>query len=819
MPKFIVKKKAEIISEFELDKPKPIYFIGSDIKNDFVISDNKVSIKHLKIQNIDNHYYIEDLNSAFGTLLNGNPVNDRVQIFNGDEVGIGSFSLVFEYQPDRGPAAKPKRDEFIEIIGADDFIKKNDAGPEDLKPVAFEDDASIEAISEDSQPQEKEFYQFDDVTEYSYDEIGKTDTQTFSPGDSYYLLTIDGPNLGKKYALKKGDTKIGRDTSLNDIVIRHNLNGTLDPSISRRHATISFRNEKYYISDKRSKTRTFVNQIKLGTEEELPIRERDEIEIVSDQKSTIFRLVRDGEYDISPPKKTGEWWTRNRFNLGVTLTILLGCITLGSLGLSCRIRLANADKPDNLKLIEETWRLNEAGTSPMNGPINQSMQQANLAVADLNGDKKVDLVFVDNSGRIVALDGTTKRSIWEYSQGHMLQSIPLVLSDLNSNKLPDILAVSQDSRLLALDGVNGAEIWFSPILGARLSGPPVVADFNGDGTKDVLICAENGQINLGHGGLWDMSWQTIETGLTLSSVPSSSDWDSDGIHEIFVGSDEGKVVIINGQSGEITMIFDFSEEVSKATGNISGENKIQYPIALTDLNNDNTLDLIIGATNGNYLALAGRTLSRLWFKPLPAGPAANHHFFAPAVGQFDDDDIPDVALVSNNTIKVIKSGDRGQTLWEHSLSDDTFNTPPTLTDIDRDGITDILIASQSGSVFVFSGKDGRIISQTESGSNPVRSSIVTADMGENGYLDALFIREDGHIHKIQSNSPISENSVTWGQSYANAQNTSEFDYIQPKSTTTDIMMATFGIMFFVVGFLTFSANQKRKRLINFNQHV
>lgn len=808
MPKLILKKRAEILKEFELGG-KSIYFLGSDPRNDFVVIDQKVSIKHLKIENSENQYYVEDLNSAFGTLLNGKPLHTRAQIVEGDEIAIGALSLIFENGNTPRIPAPEDTEQYIEVIGEEDFPEQS-----------FKPESNVFGGKNRPRQETEEFYEIEDLPGEPKPVTNGTYKSTGAARKSYYLLTIDGPYIGKRFALNQRDTRIGRDNTLNDIVIRNNEDGALDPSISRRHATISYRDGKYFISDKRSKTRTYVNQIKLSPTEELRIQENDEIEIVSDQKSTIFRMLPDGQYDISPPRKTSVWWNRNKLRLGTLLTLALGCLTLAALGWSWQHRSTGAEQPEELEFIEETWHTVE---SSHNGEGDQAAPKpSGLALSDLSGDDKIDLLFTDSAGRLHALDGTTKRTLWRIDHLSIQDHIPVVTADLNSDGTQDVLAVASDSRLRALDGRNGAEIWLSPLLGETISGAPVVADFNDDGFQDVLVAVENGRIHLGHGHVYGMDWTIIETGLTLLATPSAADWDGDGTVESFLGSEEGKVLVIDGSRGKVAIAFDFNEEVSKATGTIFGEHNLRYPIALSDITNDQVTDLIVGATNGNYLALEGQSLKRIWFESLPV-VFTNSEPLSPVISDFDNDGFADVALVSNQMIRVIPGGDienRKSVLWEYNLAgEDVFISSPSLTDIDNDGISDLIIGTKLGTIVIFDGKNGRILTQLNSQYNPACSPIVTADVGADGYLDMMVMRQDGHIYRIQTNTPIHENNLIWGQNTGDARHSGRYAYVPPTPSTTDAMGAAFGLLTLGVGFLTFSSKQKRKKSIKKNQNA
>lgn len=75
-------------AEFELEKE--VIFVGRSPANDFQILDEGVSRKHLKILSVESCYFVEDLKSKNGTIINREPLdagfarliteNDRIQL-------------------------------------------------------------------------------------------------------------------------------------------------------------------------------------------------------------------------------------------------------------------------------------------------------------------------------------------------------------------------------------------------------------------------------------------------------------------------------------------------------------------------------------------------------------------------------------------------------------------------------------------------------------------------------------------------------------------------------------------------------------------
>lgn len=810
------------MEEIRFKANQVIFTIGSDPDNDYVVKDPAISHRHVEFKKIDSGYYVFDLKSETGTKLNGLPLIQEQQVVDGDEIVIGDLEFIFQMEPNKAQSDDYRGAEAADLLGEFSDHPIQDAVPdladqktEELEAIAEVDDGGTKSETLD-------FQGLDEVTgEFTSAEVGEASASTEG---NYYLQAIYGPYLGKKYPLKFGETKIGRDNTLNDIVIRHDEKGQLDPSISRRHATISYRDGRFYVTDKRSKTRTYVNQTKLDTTEEIQVSVGDEIEIVSDQKSTILRMTPEN-VDLSPPKKAGIWWIRNSPRLGLWLSVALALASVGTFGLSYLSTQEVNKKPEQLTFVEELWipshKIDEESV-PTAFRRDGRYRNPSLALADVDGDKDVDLVITDTSGHLKVIDGKSKEVLWDVADLRIAHNIPVVLSDLNENGLQDILVIGDDTRLRALDGATGTEIWMSPILGDQVSGTPVVSDLDGDGLKDIVICTVDGRIHLGYGQINQVKWVTIETGKTILSKPSTGDWDGDGLPEVFIGTEDGKVLIVDGQSVKIKELIDIQAEVANDL-NPDGSFHIRYPIALADLNMDDQPDLIVGSTAGAYVALNGRNLRSIWQERLPSRASRFAQNLGPAVGDCDGDAIQDVVIASNQVVRVIRgskeSANPKEILWTFEVENDLLSTPVTLADFNKDGAHDVVIGTRRGSVFVLNGKNGEVLAEIQNQWNAISSPLLVADLRGDGFLDISYIREDGSIYVMESNSIIPPNSVVWGQSHGDERNIGQYAYVGPSSKFYNVATSASGLLFVCVALMTVSARQRRFRTIHRNREA
>jgi small-conductance mechanosensitive channel len=99
---------------------------------------------------------------------------------------------------------------------------------------------------------------------------GKPPSEEWKEPYRHRLLVLSGPRKGEKFPLGDKAFRIGRGTG-SDIDLR-------DPSVSKEHAKISCKEERYLVEDSGSTHGTFVNQEKLEKEKKT-LRSGDEITI------------------------------------------------------------------------------------------------------------------------------------------------------------------------------------------------------------------------------------------------------------------------------------------------------------------------------------------------------------------------------------------------------------------------------------------------------------------------------------------------------------------------------------------------------------
>ncbi|RMF68025.1 MAG: FHA domain-containing protein [Calditrichaeota bacterium] len=794
MPKLILKKKAEVLCDLPLSGGQFIYKIGSDEDNDLVVEDKLVSGVHARIENHNNRFFVQDLQSAFGTYVNGERIEGSKELFHGDALQLGEHTILFDNP----------------LQNLDVTVGQQEAQEDNGQANGSAGTPSAASLAAD----EKQLRAMEEAIRRESLALGGQTRGGMAP---YYLLAIYGPYTGKRFQLRFGETKIGRDATLNDIILSQNNKGEPDQSISRRHATIIYKDNAFFVTDKRSKTRTRVNQELVPEDGEIEIFPGDEIEIISDQESTIFRFVDESNLDFSPPKKAGVWWVRYRsrfFAAAATAALLAGLFLLVQ---GFRERSVIVQRPEPLSFELTYWSSDRSMT--LDAPELSSLEidqafQLVPAVADFDGDGFVDIASTNVTNKPVLIDGRTQSVKWIVDTLPANPNASLTTADLNQNGLSDVVYVSNDGRLVAIDGKLGAEIWTSPFYTVPLLSPPVVADFDGDGLPDVAAVDENGDVHIGYNRVLETDWATVSVGLASRAPLSGADLDLDGDTELLVGTERGIVFIIDGNKRVVSGTLDVNEELNRALGTFYEDNQIRFPVGAADLNGDQVTDLIVSTAQGRILAVDGATRHRLWHDLLSDQLTLEQSYSFPfAIGDLDGDRLPDVVVgTQNGEIRAYKgTGDAQERvlLWSQAAANPVMESF-ALGDVNKDKAQDVVFVATDGALAVLNGRTGESLFSTGQWAAMQTSIPFIADLQNDALLDIIRVTKPGIIFQYKSNCRVPKQSILWGEQFGGPQN-ALLQAVPPLKTATANLSMAFGFLLFSGGLATIFLNQRKGR--------
>ncbi|MBI5239269.1 MAG: FHA domain-containing protein [Elusimicrobia bacterium] len=114
MPKLLLKFNAAVIKEIPFDRPA--LTVGRKPDNDIIIDNPAVSGHHCRISVQGGTYFVEDLDSTNGTLVNEKRVK-KAGLHHNDVVGVAKHALVFLEDKPPEPAVTPEPEEPAEKDG------------------------------------------------------------------------------------------------------------------------------------------------------------------------------------------------------------------------------------------------------------------------------------------------------------------------------------------------------------------------------------------------------------------------------------------------------------------------------------------------------------------------------------------------------------------------------------------------------------------------------------------------------------------------------------------------------------------------------
>lgn len=374
---------------------------------------------------------------------------------------------------------------------------------------------------------------------------------------------------------------------------------------------------------------------------------------------------------------------------------------------------------------------------PVNYPANSS--PVAVAVGQLDGDGIPDVVVTNlNSNVISVLKGTGGGALGApATYATAVGPTAVVLSDVNGDSNLDALVACRNSNVVSVllgNGIGGfgAATNFSV---ATFPVSVVVADFNNDGKKDFATCntqsTSNVSVRLGDGigGFGAVTNFLIGTSKAPSQI-ATGDFNQDGNVDVVAGhaglSAQGATVFLGTGFGGFAAGFDIS----------FGSGPGVKSVVVADFNADGRAD--IAAANSQISQLAIRFGNGLGaFPTLASVPAPNKPVFL-ALGDVNGDGRPDVSTVSSLPEVQVFVGDGAGSFVTGKVFMNGVATYGTVhCDFNKDGNPDVLAPLyQANTVYALAGNGaGNLAAPTLNTSGAVPRSIAIGDFNLDSTID------------------------------------------------------------------------------------
>lgn len=308
---------------------------------------------------------------------------------------------------------------------------------------------------------------------------------------------------------------------------------------------------------------------------------------------------------------------------------------------------------------------------------------APLVSADLNGDGQADIIATTNSGNVIAVNGKGQL-LWKSTSDLALGTLVNrpVLYDINGDKVPDVIIPTMDKGLVALDGSRGWRIWdTADMMKGKVITSPIAADINGDGVMDFVAVTDSGQTLAvtTQGKAVLKLWQTNVPAITYAS-PS------------FVQAGQSGVVVIATATGLVALAGETGRVLWQTSKPM---NFFASPLS-ADVNGDGVADVIAVSVDGKVFAHDTRTGDELWSLDLGVAVKAS-----PALFDFTADRVADVLVLDELGALHVIDGARGREVLKSQVAGaDAFVASPVLADVMGASRLGIVLASVNGQIAV-----------------------------------------------------------------------------------------------------------------------
>jgi len=403
-------------------------------------------------------------------------------------------------------------------------------------------------------------------------------------------------------------------------------------------------------------------------------------------------------------------------NWSLTTTI----VGIGSLSLSPTGNVSLLDNSNsNYQLPGSPALLGTPGTiglqtvAGVGSPITAGNTPLGVAVGDFNGDGFVDLAVLNNSDNTVSIfngngtGGFTTAPAATYATGK--GPVAIIAGDFNGDGNLDLaVANGTDGTISILLGKSSGNGTFNPQVTYSLPGISLkittptaltVGDFNGDGIPDLAVA---------------------QSATTLALLPTN------GSVAVMLGDGTGAFPIANG-----TQVTVGNSPSSVIASDFNGDGNLDFAVANET---DNTISVMKG--NGSGITFTAATFSTF------AGTSPS----AIAVGDFNGDGQPDLAVAESGKKKVDIYKGNGDGTFALLSSPATGNDPVSVVVGDfnadgkldfavtnkTDGTTTIMLGNGSGTVFT-AATGSPFLTGTGTATKP--AAIATADFNGDGSAD------------------------------------------------------------------------------------
>jgi Bacterial Ig-like domain (group 3)/FG-GAP-like repeat/FG-GAP repeat len=405
-----------------------------------------------------------------------------------------------------------------------------------------------------------------------------------------------------------------------------------------------------------------------------------------------------------------------------------------------------------------TIQLSQGATTPaipvVTNPL--SCTPATLAAADMNADKKIDLILTCSEGYVVVMfgngDGTFRTPAYYAVSGVTASTGSAVPVDLNGDGYPDVAMIGQGIAVLLNQGSSSPGTLSTPKSYPTISNSSSIqaGDFNGDGKQDLLT-GPTLAVAYGNGDGTLQAQQTVQAPGGVASNFLAVDVNQDGITDIAYPTapptsstqvSSSIQVLLGSSSGQFTTGSNLVFPIYTPT------NTVSPALGSAFKTNNGTVDLFL-FTDGHTSILNGDGKGNF--------ALGQSYPFSSAISVAGSDGTADLLVSGGGILTTLP--DTGDGTFSGLLTTQPVPGASIAVDINGDGLTDVLSLNQTGILSTALGRGNgtfTAVSQTSTGTQ-FGYVLIPGDFNMDGKIDVVKITYGngvGHGETTQQNSEL-----------------------------------------------------------------